>query len=64
METLLPLYDPEAQDDVPTYQAYLALAWLRKESLIIQHGRQGYSLPRNADLAAASEKRWQALTAR
>jgi hypothetical protein len=64
MEDLLPLRDPQDQSDVPSYQAYLVLAWLRKENLIVQHGRQGYSLPPNADLADACEERWQALTVR
>ena len=29
---------------VPSYQAYLVLAWLRSIGLLSQHGRQGYSL--------------------
>jgi hypothetical protein len=29
---------------VPSYQAYLALAWLRAIGFLNQHGRQGYSL--------------------
>jgi hypothetical protein len=45
----------ENGNEVPKYQAYVVLAWLRHEHLVTQHGRQGYSLPkagRLSDLAA------------
>jgi hypothetical protein len=64
MEHLLPLRDPKEEADVPDYQTYLVLAWLRKEDLIIQHGRQGYSLPADANLAGACQQRWKQLTQR
>ena len=31
--------------EIPNYQLYVALAWLRWAGLVVQHGRQGYSLP-------------------
>ncbi len=30
--------------EIPSYQAYLALAWLRALGVLVQHGRQGYTL--------------------
>ncbi len=44
-EDILPLHEPEEGAEIPSYQAYLCLAWLRSEKKIDQHGRQGYSLP-------------------
>jgi hypothetical protein len=61
MDQILPIHDPESDSDVPGYQAYLSLAWLRKEKLIIQHGRQGYSLQRDTNLTDAVEERWKLL---
>src|SRR5206468_2770233 len=43
MEEVLPLRDKQGVQ-IPTYQAYLAMAWLRKCGILKQHGRQGYSL--------------------
>jgi hypothetical protein len=60
-EELLPFRDRGTGADVPSYQAYLALAWLRHENLIVQHGRQGYSLPANNNLMDAVEDRWKLL---
>ncbi len=60
-EELLPFRDPGSQAELPSYQTYLTLAWLRKENLIIQHGRQGYSLPPNINLMDALEERWKLL---
>jgi hypothetical protein len=60
-EELLPFRDRGAGADVPSYQAYMVLAWLRQENLIVQHGRQGYSLPLNINLMDALEERWKLL---
>ena len=64
MEDALPVTDPEDGTEVPIYQAYLCLAWLRKEGLVEQHGRQGYSLPAAAHLDALAAKRFDELTPR
>ena len=50
--------------DIPDYQTYLTLAWLRSIDLITQHGRQGYSLPGDSKLERESERLWGQLTAR
>src|SRR5262245_37322277 len=61
MEQILPIRDPESAIDVPSYQAYLVLAWLRKENLVKQHGREGYSLRPQTNLMDAMEERWRVL---
>jgi hypothetical protein len=49
--------------DVPNYQGYLCLAWLRSEGLIESHGRQGYTISNTESLSKGVEDRWQALVA-
>ena len=43
-EEILPLRTEGTGDVLPDYQAYVCLAWLRRCDLIVQHGREGYSL--------------------
>jgi hypothetical protein len=64
MEEVLPLNNPGDGSELPSYQVYLSLAWLRAEDLIVQHGRQGYSLPPGSDLERESERRWGELKTR
>ncbi len=63
-DEILPLKQSPGDGEVPSYQAYLALAWFRVESLVTQHGRQGYSLPKGIDLTDEAERRWGKLPAR
>ena len=56
MEDLLPLVD-EAGKEIPSYQAYLALAWLRSVEAIAKNGRDGY----RADLSKLSDESLKAL---
>jgi hypothetical protein len=63
-EEVLPIVDPQTGTEVPGYQAYAALAWFRKEGLVIQQGRQGYSLLQNIKLIDAVEQRWGELPAK
>jgi hypothetical protein len=63
-EDVLPLRDAGEDTDVPSYQAYLCLAWLRSVGLVEQHGRQGYSLPQPVQLGILVEDRWEGLTRR
>src|SRR5262249_8469960 len=63
-ERLFPLKDPDDRSEVPTYQAYLALAWLRRTGLVVQHGRRGYSLPEGTDLERESDRLWNELPTR
>jgi hypothetical protein len=63
-DEILPLKQSAGDGEVPSYQAYLALAWFRVESLVTQHGRQGYSLPEGINLTDEAERRWGNLPAR
>ncbi|WP_157898664.1 hypothetical protein [Luteitalea pratensis] len=45
-----------AANNVPGYQAYAWLAWLRSADLVKQHGRQGYSLIKAATFETDIEK--------
>lgn len=49
--------------EVPNYQSYLCLAWLRSEGLIESHGRQGYTISNSQNLPKGVEERWHALEA-
>lgn len=57
----LPLIDPQAQSEVPEYQIYVAVAWLRAGDLIEQYGRKGYSIPKPDNLSAAADSAWRKL---
>lgn len=60
VDALVTLEDVGRQGDIPSYQTYLCLAWLRHENLIERHGRQGYTISVQ-DLASAIKERWQSL---
>jgi hypothetical protein len=64
MERLLPLKDLVDGAEIPDYQTYLTLAWLRGAGLITQHGRQGYSLPAGSNLERESDRQWGELKKR
>lgn len=61
---ILPLRDPKTKHEVPSYQAYLALAWLCQEGVMVKHGREGYSLKPTATAPEQLEELWSALPAR
>lgn len=64
MAELLPLKHPANGSEIPDYQAYLCLAWLRSSKLLRQHGRQGYSIPRGTALPTLVPKHWDELPVR
>jgi hypothetical protein len=43
MDQILPIND-EAGHEIPSYQAYLALAWLRSLGIVNRKGKEGYRL--------------------
>ena len=43
MDQVLPVQNGDG-NEVPSYQAYLALAWLRSIGLVQRHGKEGYAL--------------------
>jgi hypothetical protein len=63
METILPLKNLDGSS-IPDYQAYLVLAWLRSIELVTQHGRLGYTVPQDIDLADVVEDCWARLADR
>lgn len=64
MDKVLPLTDARDGTKVPDYQAYLWLAWLRTLDLLVQHGRQGYSLATRAPLEPLIATHWERLASR
>jgi hypothetical protein len=64
MDKVLPLKDPVTGSVFPDYQSYVCLAWLKFAGLVIQHGRQGYSLPKGIELEKSVEALWANLLSR
>ncbi len=63
-DQLLPLQDQTDGTDIPNYQAYVGIAFLKQAGLIDQHGRQGYSISRLSDFADSIESVWRKLPQR
>ncbi len=61
---VLPLKDGKAKQEIPSYQSYLALAWLRQEGVITKYGRDGYALKPTAASAEHIAELWDALPSR
>lgn len=61
VEDLLPLRDPQDHSEIPSYQAYVVLAWLKLARLVKQHGRRGYTVRKSLRLADAAATSWQQL---
>lgn len=59
-EDLLPVKVSGGGDDLPGYQAYVCLAWLRTIGVVEQHGREGYSVPCD-DVVGTVNGSWEAL---
>lgn len=63
VDGLLPIVDP-AGDEIPGYQIYVALAWLRSIDVIEKKGRDGYVLRRPEALRGDMNEIWNDLRAR
>ncbi len=61
---VLPLREPATRKEIPSYQSYLALAWLRHEGVVIKRGRDGYSLKHTAASPERLTELWEALPSR
>jgi hypothetical protein len=61
---LMPFTDPGDGTEIPDYQVYVCLAWLRHESLIEQEGRQGYVVSEPSSLEKRADDKWKALTSK
>jgi hypothetical protein len=57
---ILPLRHPETRQEIPSYQAYLVIAWLRQLALISKRGRDRYVLKAAATPERVSEA-WKVL---
>jgi hypothetical protein len=60
MEDLMP-FKTAAGAEIPSYQAYLALAWFRSLGLVEQRGKNGYAAVTGALNISAIEQAWSAL---
>jgi hypothetical protein len=60
-EQLFPLYEIDGDVEIPAYQVYLCLAWLRHVGLVARIGRQGYEIADWSDLRATVDRRWSGL---
>jgi hypothetical protein len=63
VDELLPLVAGDRGDPVPSYQIYLAIAWLRSERLLNRIGRKGYASAAPGELAAGARERWEEMGA-
>jgi len=61
-QDILPLIDDGRE--VPSYQAYLAMAWLRDEGVVTKNSRSGYTLNSSRATSQHIDKLWKALPAR
>lgn len=60
-DELWPLREEDGLE-IPSYQAYLCLAWFRETGIITKNGRHGYFVDSNIDLKASVEHHWQQLS--
>jgi len=63
MENLLPVQDEEGQE-IPDYQAYLTLAWLRHAGVVRKKGRDGYVLRSGSSIVERIHELWGDLNQR
>jgi hypothetical protein len=61
---VLPLIDPRSGTEIPSYQSYLALGWLRHEGVVVKYGRDTYSLKPMAATEAHIAELWEGLPSR
>jgi hypothetical protein len=64
MESLLPLKSSRDGAEVPSYQVYLCVAWLRERGILQKHGRQGYTVKPKVDLSTKASELFQMLSER
>lgn len=64
VEELLPVPDVANGGEIPAYQVYLTLAWLREVGAVVKKGRDGYVLRRGGLANGALDKFWASLPAR
>lgn len=60
MDQVLPVND-NAGNEVPSYQAYLALAWLRSIGVVQRRGKDGYALTNGALETSQLQRLWKSV---
>lgn len=63
VERLVPVLDA-AGDEIPAYQVYMTLAWLRDTGAVEKKGRDGYVLRNGSLVDGGLDKLWAAVPAR
>lgn len=63
VEGLLPVQDASG-DEIPAYQVYVTLAWLRDSGALEKKGRDGYVLRDGAIFSGSIDALWESLPAR
>jgi hypothetical protein len=61
IEDCQPVVLPADGSEVPSYQVYNVMAWLKKMGLVDQHGRQGYSICKPQEFMEQVETAWNTL---
>ena len=60
MDKILPLKADDGTE-IPDYQVYVSLAWLRRIGAVKQNGRQGYTIENPDDLPQQVQRAWSDL---
>jgi hypothetical protein len=63
-EILKALTSAKSAEQVPSYQTYAVVSWLKWAGMVLQHGRQGYTVVRPQTFASSIETAWQSLPQR
>lgn len=63
-EILSSTQNVKGQPQFPTYQVYAVVAWLKWVGMVLQHGRQGYTMIRPQTFDSSLSAAWQALPQR
>ena len=63
-EILKALATGKSDEQVPSYQTYAVVSWLKWAGMVLQHGRQGYTVVRPQTFASSIETAWQSLPQR
>jgi hypothetical protein len=60
-DEILPVRHLGSEEEVPNYQAYVGISFLKHTGAIEQHGRSGYSIPNSTDFATTVDRLWKNL---
>jgi hypothetical protein len=63
-EILKALTSSKTVEAVPSYQTYAVVSWLKWAGMVLQHGRQGYTIVRPQTFSTSIETAWQSLPQR